>query len=31
LKDKVKQIESIVQYVKPEILEDLSESCDLEE
>jgi predicted RNA-binding protein len=31
LKEKVKQIESIVQYVKPEILEDLSESCDLEE
>lgn len=31
LKEKTKQIESIVQYVKPEILEDLSESCDLAE
>jgi len=31
LKEKVKQIETIVQYVKPEILEDLSESCDLED
>lgn len=31
LREKVKQIETIVQYVKPEFLEDLSESCDLEE
>ena len=31
LKEKIKKIETIVQYIKPEFLEDLSESCDLEE
>lgn len=31
LKMKIEQVETIVQYIKPEFLEDLSESCDLEE
>jgi EVE domain len=31
LKEKIKSIEQFVQFVKPEIIEELSESCDIEE
>jgi hypothetical protein len=31
LRDQVKQIASVVRYLKPEFLEDFSESCELEE
>jgi len=31
LKDQIKQFASVIRYLKPEFLEDISESCELEE
>jgi len=31
LRERLKQVEGIVRYLRPEFLEDLSESCEIEE
>jgi hypothetical protein len=31
LSDEIKKVEHVLQYLKPEFLEELSESCELEE